>query len=92
MTHTHREKTFWKGPNNLGHLIGRLPKFYFTSARLNCIPQNRHGHQIMTICFSNSRICRSFTGKRQHFEIINHVVKNNFSINFVSIRIKMDYT
>ena len=69
-----RGKTFWKGPNksnNLGQLTGRLPKFYFTSERLNCIPQNRQCHQILTMYFSSSRIYRSFTGKRQHFETRN---------------------
>ena len=55
----------------VAQLTGRLPKFYFTSARLNCIPQNRQCHQIMTFYFSSSRIYRSFIGKRQHFEIRN---------------------
>ena len=52
-------------------LTGRLPKFYFTSASLNCVRQNRQCHQIMTIYFSSSRVYRSFTGKRQHFAIWN---------------------
>ena len=52
-------------------LTGRLPKFYYTSARLYFLPQNRQCHQIMTIYFSSSRVYRSFTGKRQHFEIRN---------------------
>ena len=32
---------------------------------------NRQCHRIMTIYFSSSCVYRSFTGKRQHFEIRN---------------------
>ena len=57
---THRKnvaKQFWKGPT-----------FEFISARLNCIPQNRQCHQIITMYLS---VYRSFTGTRQHLDIRN---------------------
>ena len=58
-THAHRKnhgKTISKGPNNLGQLqLGSLPKSNLTSARLNCAPQNRQCHQILTVYFSSSR-------------------------------------
>ena len=56
--HKHVEKT-WQ---NRFEKAGRLPKFYFTSARLNCVPCAKQ-----TVSSNND----NFIGKRQHFEIRN---------------------
>ena len=64
-----RDKSVLKKiPKTIRQLTGHFRKFYFTSTRLICVPQNKQCHQKISIYLNIFRLYRSFTGKHQHLE------------------------